>query len=73
MNLPRAIERQVEEALSGVGAGAITQSSPVGGGCISPAARIDTDAGGRYFLKWEDGSAPPDFFRIGLGSHPARM
>lgn len=61
--LPSAIERAVADTLAGMGAGALTRSSPVGGGCISPAARIDTADGGRYFLKWEERSAPEDFFR----------
>ena len=34
----------------------------MGGGCISPAARIDTDAGPR-FLKWSGGRQPAGLFR----------
>lgn len=63
MNLPAAIEGEVEEALTATGGGSVTRSAPVGGGCISPAARIDTAEGAQYFLKWADRSAPQDFFR----------
>lgn len=38
----------------------ITSMHPVGGGCISPAARIETPAG-RFFAKWND-AGPPDLF-----------
>ncbi len=37
---------------------AITEVKAVGGGCISPTARIRTAAGDLFFLKWLDGELP---------------
>jgi len=34
---------------------------PVGGGCINPSARLETDRGETFFLKWND-SADPSMF-----------
>jgi len=36
-------------------------AAPVGGGCINPSARLETEEGEAFFLKWND-SAPPDMF-----------
>jgi fructosamine-3-kinase len=38
---------------------AVTGSAPVGGGCISPTARLETDAG-PFFLKWGSPDLPDD-------------
>jgi fructosamine-3-kinase len=34
----------------------------VGGGCISPAARVTSADGARYFVKWADAATPGGFF-----------
>jgi protein-ribulosamine 3-kinase len=39
----------------------ILSASPVGGGCISPAARLNTEKSEPLFLKWND-DAPPEMF-----------
>lgn len=39
---------------------------PVGGGCISPAAKLKTN-GGDFFIKWNDSSAADLFLREGEG------
>ena len=42
----------------------IRSVQPLGGGCISPCARVDATRGRSFFLKWGDANAtPPDFFR----------
>jgi len=52
----------VEEALAELGLGRHVESlAPVGGGCINNGARIVTDSGGTFFLKWHP-SAPPGMF-----------
>jgi fructosamine-3-kinase len=68
VTLPAGVRAAVERALDGLGAGSrIVRDSPVGGGCISPAAHIETD-GGRFFLKWTaDDIAPGDFFTSQAG------
>ncbi len=54
--LPRALEYAVEEALAAAGdRGGVRGISPVYGGDINDAARVDT-AGRSYFLKWNDDS-----------------
>jgi len=40
----------------------ITSTVPVGGGCISPGARISTDAGRPWFVKWSAAGTAPRFF-----------
>ena len=52
--LPDAVRSGVEATLSSrAGRGVrITGADPVGGGCISPVARLVTEDGGRFFLKW---------------------
>jgi fructosamine-3-kinase len=61
VTLPDAVRSAVEAALEErVGrAVAIGTASPVGGGCISPTARVETDAGDLFFLKW-GGPGLPD-------------
>lgn len=39
----------------------IRTASPVGGGCINPSARLYTEGGDAFFLKWND-AAPPEMF-----------
>jgi protein-ribulosamine 3-kinase len=56
---PAGIVRGVSAALGGRRIEAVRG---VGGGCISPAARIQA-AGDAYFLKWSDGTPPRYFFR----------
>jgi protein-ribulosamine 3-kinase len=52
----------VEEALAGRGLGRRIESvAPIGGGCINNGARIATDSGGVFFLKWNR-SAPAGMF-----------
>ena len=52
--LPPSVRRQVEEVLAQRTAApvAIGSADPVGGGCVSPVARLRTDAGERFFVKW---------------------
>jgi len=60
-DIRRAIERAVSEA-----AGReirVTRAARVGGGCISPAARVEFEARPPAFVKWaEPGRAPLDLF-----------
>jgi fructosamine-3-kinase len=39
----------------------IEAAAPVGGGCINPSARLTTDSGESFFLKWNP-SSPPEMF-----------
>jgi protein-ribulosamine 3-kinase len=57
--LPPSIRREVQAALGArrEGAAAITEAHAVGGGCISPTARITTDDG-PFFVKWEGPDLP---------------
>lgn len=57
--LPAPIRREVQTALveRGTGAATITGAHAVGGGCISPTARIMTDDGA-FFLKWGGSHLP---------------
>lgn len=54
MRLPEAVRSGVESALEeALGrSGHVEDVSPVGGGCISPTARLSTEAGDLFFLKW---------------------
>lgn len=61
--LPASVLAAVEAALS-ARAGRpvrVTGVRRVGGGCINPSARVDTDAGLIAFVKWNP-DAPPGFF-----------
>lgn len=62
--LPDPIRTSVESALSGLEGRPtrIEEASPVGGGCISPAGMIETDAQARYFLKWASPRPARGFF-----------
>ena len=64
MTLPGPVASSVEAALEqhmGT-SGSIHSASLVGGGCINPSARIVTDSGSDFFLKWNP-SSPPEMFR----------
>lgn len=57
--IPEGVRGRVEDALGA----RLTGVRRVGGGCISPAARVETEAGDRLFVKWaEAGEAPAGFF-----------
>ncbi|MFW5951237.1 MAG: fructosamine kinase family protein [Gemmatimonadota bacterium] len=60
MTLPGEVRRSVEAALAAAsGRGAtIDRLRPVGGGCISPTARIELDTGDAFFLKWGQAGLP---------------
>lgn len=58
LSLPGAVRARVEAAVGGT-VGAVT---PVSGGCISRAARVETDAG-TLFVKWH-AAPPPGFFGV---------
>ena len=57
MHLPAPVKQQVESALGQE----ITGSIPASGGCINSGARLDTRAGGSFFLKWNE-AAPLEMF-----------
>lgn len=59
MTLPPVLRAQVDGALAERGAGPVTAVAPVGGGCVSPVARLEDVAGGRWFLKWTAPDHPP--------------
>jgi fructosamine-3-kinase len=61
-----AISRKVEQHV-----GTVRSVSPVGGGCISHASRIDTERG-RFFLKWSDGQAGGTFEAEAAGLNALR-
>ena len=54
MTPPQMVLRSVEAALEErLGAAVrVRESVPVGGGCINPSARLETDDGQHFFLKW---------------------
>jgi fructosamine-3-kinase len=59
---PPSVTAGVEAALSSRARQVIIRSAtPVGGGCINRGARLQTDDGSAYFLKW-NASAPPGLF-----------
>lgn len=57
--LPGDVLAAVQTALTRRAGGpvAVTDSAPVGGGCISPTARLETEAG-TFFLKWDSPDLP---------------
>ncbi len=61
MNLPGDVRAAVERAVAQrTGRGVrVSGVRAVGGGCISPAARVETDAGDVFFLKWGSASGTP--------------
>jgi protein-ribulosamine 3-kinase len=65
VQLPARVRAEVESALLQA-AGApvrIGGAQPVGGGCVSPAARLTLDDGRSCFLKWGAGAMAPELFR----------
>ncbi len=54
MNVPSSVRRSVEEALARREGRSvrINRATRVGGGCVSPVARIEMDDGTVHFLKW---------------------
>ncbi len=58
--LPEPVRRSVEAVL-----GSVRGDRPVGGGCISPSARLEL-AGGPVFLKYHSG-APSELFAVEAG------
>jgi fructosamine-3-kinase len=62
LSLPRDVREQVEEALERHRLGRrIEAVRAVGGGCINNGARIETDLGRAFFIKWNRG-APSGMF-----------
>jgi fructosamine-3-kinase len=60
VRIPDGVRRSVEAALEDrTGSAAeVVGTREVGGGCISPTARIETGGGGVYFLKWSTDTLP---------------
>lgn len=58
VTLPAAVRAGLETALGGQ----ITGTSRVSGGCISPAARLETADGRLFFAKWGEGAEPDGLF-----------
>ena len=56
---PRNVATQVEQALETWSGGPrrLTRLDPVGGGCVNSAARVTTDQGETWFLKWNPRSS----------------
>ncbi|MBT8397881.1 MAG: phosphotransferase [Gemmatimonadetes bacterium] len=63
MTLPGPVASSVEKALEKYlgTSGSILSASPVGGGCINPSAKVVTESGSTFFLKWNP-SSPPEMF-----------
>ncbi len=63
MTLPPPVASSVEAALEQhLGRpSTIESASPVGGGCINPSAKVATDTGDTFFLKWNPSSSPDMF------------
>jgi protein-ribulosamine 3-kinase len=61
---PNDVRTAVELALGTTTGRACTiaEVTRVGGGCISPSARVLADSGATFFLKWSDGDAPRSLF-----------
>jgi len=60
--LPPGVRTAVEEALESAGLSRdIVAATPVGGGCIHHATTLDTEAGDRFFLKWNPRGSPDMF------------
>jgi fructosamine-3-kinase len=61
--LPSSVLSSVQDALAARAgrAVAIRAAQPIGGGCINPAARLETTGVEAYFVKW-NASAPPGMF-----------
>jgi protein-ribulosamine 3-kinase len=66
VTIPDAILQEIEPML-----GRIRAAVPVGGGCVSDAARVDTD-GGAVFVKYDVASPPGMFDAEAAGLHELR-
>jgi protein-ribulosamine 3-kinase len=63
VTLPPELRAAVGSALESAGHdAAVLDERRLGGGCISPAARISTADGARFFIKWSAAPPPPRFF-----------
>ncbi|MEX2609556.1 MAG: fructosamine kinase family protein [Gemmatimonadota bacterium] len=58
MSVPAAVVAEVAPLLGGT----VLDARPVGGGCISPAARVQGQDGRVGFLKWASGDTPAGLF-----------
>ncbi len=63
MTVPASVLRGAESALeTRIGKGEkVVSATPIGGGCINPSARLQTDSGKALFLKWNASAAPEMF------------
>jgi fructosamine-3-kinase len=63
MALPESVQRAAESALEArTGKSVrILSASALGGGCINPSARVETEDGETFFLKWNPSSASDMF------------
>jgi len=63
MTVPVSLLQDVQETLQArTGAPqTIVSAAPVAGGCINPAAKLEAQDGGHYFLKWNLASSPEMF------------
>ena len=50
--LPRALLTELDAALLDLGVGTLARVEPVGGGCVNRGARVATETGEAFFLKW---------------------
>jgi fructosamine-3-kinase len=64
MTVPDPVLSGVESALEAQSGKPvrIVQATPVGGGCINPSARLESEEGEGFFLKWNP-AAPAEMFR----------
>jgi len=58
MTVPASVLQGVDESLRArMGTSSrVVSTTPVGGGCINPSAKLETEGGGHYFLKWNSAS-----------------
>jgi protein-ribulosamine 3-kinase len=63
VNVPASVLKGIGSALAARSGKAvrIRSTTPVGGGCINPAARVEADNGESYFLKWNPAHPPAMF------------
>ncbi len=63
--LAPALSSALERALEGVLGGAVrlAGAEALGGGCVNPSARLTTERGERFFVKWNP-RAPADLFAV---------
>jgi fructosamine-3-kinase len=65
VSIPAPVRAGVEGAVADRtgGANPIVRSSAVGGGCVSPTARVETAGGDVFFLKWGAPGLPDDMLQ----------